>query len=308
MIVEIRLVIDEDAVVVASNGLQESRAARAGRAKDDQHFALADKTVEVAQNVDPALPVPGDPPHQADGLEPDVDDILLVIGGGSETVDVEVLEGNAAGAEVMALSGDQTGHGLGPGAGAEVGAVGVQRRRLVLRGNGEHAAVDRARLRLGRILARESLNDAVTALLLNSAILVFVVIGGRVGSVSLLVSGDIPVGNLGHRGRAGPAELLVSRRGRSLSGKLVFLVACRLSGDRRSGVLGREIVVPEGTTSQEGHGRSLQPVRVWRRLSGSAARAKGGQTESAALRGRSVTGVLQNHLHGVRMQQLRECW
>jgi hypothetical protein len=121
---------DVEAVSIAGNGSQQSRAAGAGRAEDTQHLAAVDDTLEVAQDIDPLLPAPADYVTKNVGaLEEGVGDGLLVVCRGAEAVDTEVLEGHTGCTWLCAVGGRGAGAvvGLCPLAGVELRAVRVER-------------------------------------------------------------------------------------------------------------------------------------------------------------------------------------
>jgi len=124
------ILIDEETMCLASNGLQEGGATRSRRSQNNQHLTGLDETIAFSQNVDLAAFVAHKLPDKTRALEPNVADTLLVISVGAETVDIQVAESNTGcsdrrGVFVLEL---QIEHSLCPGTGIEVLAIGIESR------------------------------------------------------------------------------------------------------------------------------------------------------------------------------------
>lgn len=95
LVVERGLVIDVEAVRVASYGAQQRRASRTRGAQHAEHFSSIDNAFQVTQYVDSLALVAKDLSDSAGTLEGDIGNRLLEVGLGSVSVHVEVLEGDA---------------------------------------------------------------------------------------------------------------------------------------------------------------------------------------------------------------------
>ena len=127
LVVEVGLVVNEDTVVLAGNGLEEGCAAGTRGSQNNQHLALAHNTIEIAENIDTALAThANEVADLADDFETNVENILLVIRGRAETENVQVLESDTGSTELMTLAADLVDDGLGPGTRVEVGTIGVE--------------------------------------------------------------------------------------------------------------------------------------------------------------------------------------
>ena len=116
MIVEVRFVVNEDTVVITSDGLEECGAPRAGGAEDDKHFALPNQPIKVAQDIDARLALAKQSANDPDALKPDVQEVLLVVGGGTVDKDIEMLVSYASRAKLVSLVIYYVNDGLGPDA------------------------------------------------------------------------------------------------------------------------------------------------------------------------------------------------
>jgi hypothetical protein len=112
---------------LSRNRLEERRAPRPRRTKHDEHLSRLDQTVHGLQNLDLAALVAHQLPREPGALQPDVAHALLVVGVGPETMDVQVPESNTSSAHRRRMGVLELGvqHGLCPGAGVEVLAIGV---------------------------------------------------------------------------------------------------------------------------------------------------------------------------------------
>lgn len=89
LIVDAFLVLDEEAVRLASNRLEQSRATGTRTTKYDEHLALAKHALEVAENVDTLARLPLEEAANVAGQSGEhIDDVLLVVRRVTESVDV----------------------------------------------------------------------------------------------------------------------------------------------------------------------------------------------------------------------------
>jgi hypothetical protein len=245
LVVEVGGIIRVQAVGLAGNGLEEGGAAGAGRAQDYEHLALVDNAIKVAQDINTALSVAEGATNNAGEGEPDVGDILLVISGLAEAEDIEVLEGDARGAELSAGRLDRVDDGLCPGASAEVRRAGVQGRVAILAGSDKRVGARRHIGALGRVLAGKGLDERSTALHLRVLIFISDVLGGLVallGGCGLLgVRGGVAAGYLGEGGGA--------------SGCVVVGVVVVVGGGCASGLRRTVVVCGNATDAGDRHVR-----------------------------------------------------
>jgi len=209
-------------------------------------------------------------------LEPDVEEVLLVVGRGSEAEDVQMLVGNPSGTELVALLLHHVEDGLSPCPGAEVGAIRVQRRILILGSNQEDVSTRHVgSMRLGRVLARQGLHHAIAARLLDPIVLLVILVAESIrlgpGGDRLVMPGCLTLSDLCHRGGPGLAYTFVAH-GRGPGGRcnrvvrIVAVLARRLPRNCRQACrLRRQVIVPEGTCPDKRH--PLAPSCAVRRVS-----------------------------------------
>ncbi len=126
LVVEVRLVVHEDAVVVASDGLEQGAAART-RGPSTTSISPCLTTPSKSRRMSMRrLPTPKRRRAVPRTSSQHVDDVLLVVGSGSEAEHVEVLERNTGGSELASSLRDHVHDGLRPRPAAEFGSIRVQ--------------------------------------------------------------------------------------------------------------------------------------------------------------------------------------
>lgn len=89
--------VDEEAMGLSSQRLQEGGTTRPGRTEYDQHLSGFDQTFEIFEDLDLAALVAHQLLDQTLAFQPHISDALLVIRVTAKAMDIEVAEGNTCG-------------------------------------------------------------------------------------------------------------------------------------------------------------------------------------------------------------------